>query len=270
MRLLAFATVLSLSLTALAQDPPRPPEPPKPTEAEPKKDQEKDKAGEELFKKIEEKAVGAKTLRYKGKMAMEAGGQTIDFEAEGRVKGDKAKLEMSGEMMGQAMEVTVRCDGSKVLVEASGPMGKGNEEESEFDMPKKFGEGLRTALVRGGLFITMFFGDKKSRDPDLDLKTLLTASDFKIGKEEKVGEKACKVVHYTLTLDGKNDTGDVTLWVDAETLLPVKHEVTIRTQTFTETYSEWKLDEEIKDEVFALKAGEKKEEKKEDKKEEKK
>ena len=250
-------TLIGLLILSLAQDPPTPPPPPVPTEkpqekpAEKPQEKKKLTEAEEFLKKVEEKATKAKTIKFKAKFTIPMGDQESAFEAEGSFKeGNKVKYSLEGEMMGKAMQMNVVCDGKKLHVEATGPRSTDPE---TLDAPKDLGEGLRLCVVRIGSLVGMFFGDKKAREGDTAYKELVEVEDVAFGKEEKVGERAAKVLKYTLVISGKSDKGEGKLWVDAETLAPLKHEITgPRGETITETFSEWKVDEEIKDEAFAL------------------
>ncbi len=243
---------------ALVQDPPKPPEAkpvdPKPQEKEKKKPSE----AEEFLKKVEEKATKAKTLRCKAKLTMTEGGQEMEFDVEGSMAAEgKFKLSMEGEMMGKAMQVAVICDGKKMAVDGESPFGGGKPKEPA-DLPKGTAEGLRLLQIRVGTITTMMLADApRGMDETSELKDLFELSDIKFGKEEKIKDRAVKVLEYTLTFTGKqggnNNSADCKVWIDAETLAPVKREITgPRGESFTESVSEWKFDEEMKDSLFEL------------------
>jgi outer membrane lipoprotein-sorting protein len=250
--------LLALVAFALIQDPPAP----KPPEAKPAetKPQEKEKKklteAEEFLKKVEEKATKAKTLRCKAKMTMTEGGQEMEFDIEASMAAEgKFKLSMEGEMMGKAMQVAVICDGKKMATEGEGPFGGRPKEPA--DAPKGAGEGMRLLFVRVGSITTMLMAEFRNKDDETELKDLFDVSDLKFGKEEKIKDRATKVLEYSLTFTGKqggnNNTAEAKLWIDAETLAPVKREITgPRGETFTETFSDWRLDEELKDSLFEL------------------
>ncbi len=253
-------TLIVLLMAGLLQDPPKPPSPPptppaptqeKPVEKPQEKEKKKATEAEEFLKKVEEKATKAKTIKFKSKFTLPLGDQESTFESEGCFKeGNKVKLSVEGEMMGQAMQMSIVSDGKKMRLEATGPR---STEPETLDTAKDLGEGLRLCLLRIGSLVGLFVGDKKAREGDTVFKELVEVDDVAFGKEEKVGDRAAKVLTYTLIISGKTEKGEGKLWVDAETLAPLKHEITgPRGEVVTETFSEWKLDEEIKDEAFAL------------------
>jgi outer membrane lipoprotein-sorting protein len=252
-------TLMALFVFVAAQETPKPPVVEKPKETE----------AEAFLRKVEEKAVKAKSIKYKTKIVMAMGQEEITFAGEGSFKeSDKFKLSMEGEMMGKAMQVAVVSDGKNVHIDGEG--GPTSGEATTVALPKDAGEGTRLCLVRLGSLIAMFYGDKKFKEKEGSIKDIVTVSAVKFDKEEKVGERAAKVLTYTITIEDKNDTGEIKLWVDAETLAPLKREInTGNGQTMTETFSTWSFDEEIKDDVFTLPKT-KDEKKEEPKKEEKK
>ncbi len=237
--------LIALLVLALAQDPPKPKTPDKPQE--PKKETE----AEALLKKIEEKATKAKSLTYKSKMTMTLKGKEVTFEGEGSLKeGNKAKVSFAGDLGGMTMEVSVVSDGSKMHVEGGGPGGATDE---TVDAPKDLAEGLRICVVRVGAIVAMSFTDKNHKEKGTSFKELAVVSNLRIEKDEKVGDRAAKVLTFSLEIEDDKNVGDVKLWVDAETLAPLKRELTGgRGETMVEIFSEWKLDVELKDDLFKL------------------
>jgi len=83
----------------------------------------------------------------------------------------------------------------------------------------------------------------------------IQVSDFKSGPAEKVGGREAKVVHYRF---GEGDMGpddaEVTLWIDAKTLLPLKRTVVTKRDVvhLTETYRDFKLDPKVDTKAFEL------------------
>jgi len=248
--------LLAVSPSALAQDPPPPPprpvekpqEPPKPAQdpKEKPKPAASEPEAEALFKKFEEKVAKAKTLKFKAKIAMEMKEMAAEFESEGSLKeGNKFKFNLSGEMMGQAHELAVTCDGTKLLADS----GKG--EPRIEDARKEMAEGMRILMARAGAIMPMML-IAESSNQEKDLKEFMKVYEFKLGKDEKVGEKACKVLIYKAAPDTQKEA-TVTLWLEADSLKPLKREIKAeRGEVFTETCSSWIYDEEIKDELFTL------------------
>ena len=86
------------------------------------------------------------------------------------------------------------------------------------------------------------------------LDDILAVSDFKIAADEKIGDRRVRVVEFTL----KSDVGrpmQIThrLFIDAETLMPLKRESEDDNVRMVETY-EFTLDGELADKEFELPA----------------
>jgi hypothetical protein len=236
----------------------------KPVEKPQETPKEKPNEAEALYKKLEEKALKAKTIVCKSKLAIEERGKTMEFEFDGSIKeGNKVKILFEGESPMGPMQITITSDGTKLLVENS--MGRGGAGDTESDTPKDLGEGLRTMLVRiGALSPMIIVRPAREGEEAPALKDAITASEFALGKDEKVGEKLCKVLTYKVTRQGEKDSPEVTLHVDPETLVIHKRLFKgNRGEEFAETFTKFEYDAEVKDEVFALP---KKEEKKDEKK----
>jgi outer membrane lipoprotein-sorting protein len=207
-------------------------------------EKKQDPSAEELLKKVEEKGVKAKTFRQKAKIVLDFGeDKGGELDTESVFKGDKFRVTLAGQAGPQKLDIKVVCDGAKIHVNP--PQG----EPKTKDAPKGAGEGMRLVLLRGGSFLPAFVASEREGDP----RELLTVKDLKYGKDEKVGERACKVLVYTLTMKDERDEPEITLWVDAETHLPVKRQLKGgKGETITETYSDTKLDEDLKDADFDL------------------
>jgi outer membrane lipoprotein-sorting protein len=255
---LLFLALLAVCPSAIAQEPPPPPpprpvekpqEPPKPAQdpKEKPKAAESEPEAEALYKRFEEKVTKSKTVKFKATIAMEMKEMAAEFTSEGCLKeGNKFKFNISGELMGQAREVSVVCDGAKILTDS------GRGEPKTEDARKDMAEAMRVLMARAGAIMPMMLGETAGRDPEKDLKEFMKVSGFKAGKDEKVGERNCKVLTYKAVPDNEKEA-EVKLWLDAETLKPVKREIKAeRGEVFSETYASWIYDEEIKDDVFNL------------------
>lgn len=203
--------------------------------------------GEKLFRQMEEKLLKAKAL----KAAVEA-----DFKGEGKegklkatarlAEGNKARLELNMDFGGKDISMTLVSDGASAQMAMLG-------KSKEVPVPKNLDRLLRMAAARAGLFgvTTMAFRPKK--DGDLDPDKLLRISDFKAEAGEKVNGRDTKVVKYKLDIEGEPKSAQVTLWIDAKTLLPVKR--TIRPEgegMVTENYTEMAVDAKIDPKTFEL------------------
>ncbi len=189
-----------------------------------------------FLKKVEEKALAAKSLRFKAKIRIESPGQTVELDASGCVAGSRFKFAMEGSVAGRITESSAICDGSKLRLHGAG-------DPKTVDAPKEV-DSLRTLLVRGGAFAPLQALIASAKPP--------ACSDVKFAADARVGDRDARVLTFTVAADGDEPKGSATLWIDAATLAPLKREVKSPAGTVTETYVEWTVDEELKDEVFAL------------------
>ncbi len=203
--------------------------------------EKKDEAAD-LLKKVGEKFSKAKGLHIKAAVKFTEKEKTADLEIEVWIKGDKVKVHYKGDMGGEKSEITLTCDGTRMATERDGKV-------SVNDAPKDYAKGLRTVIERGGAFFPVLI----VHDSEADTAELLTVSDAKSGKDETIGERTAKVVTYTITIKDDKDKPAAKLWIDAETLAPLKRELTgDKGESLLETYSTHAFDEEIKDDVFNL------------------
>ena len=94
---------------------------------------------------------------------------------------------------------------------------------------------------------------------EADPESRVRAWGFKEGAAEKVGGRDARVVHYRLGRwvdppKSGHDDEELTLWVDSETLLPLKRVWVPKRQglRITEVYQEFKLDPKIDAKAFSL------------------
>ena len=86
------------------------------------------------------------------------------------------------------------------------------------------------------------------------------ASEFKLGKKEKIGEREAQVIEYKLAYEeAAKETPDLSLseklWLDVETHLPLKRVVVGKLKkefTCTEEYSEFTLNPKVDAKLFEL------------------
>jgi hypothetical protein len=127
------------------------------------------------------------------------------------------------------------------------------------DTGKGFHQMLAVVLSRGGIGYAVFglpywvHGDG-GIDPDTP-ESKLTVYDFKAGAAEKVGKRQAKVLRYRFGKGGKGDA-EITLWIDAESGLPLKRVFFLPMGVFegriTETYTAFNLNPKIEGKTFEL------------------
>jgi hypothetical protein len=127
------------------------------------------------------------------------------------------------------------------------------------DTGKGFHAMLAVVLSRGGIGYAVYGlpfwvrGDG-GVDPDTP-ESRMTVYDFKAGAAEKVGGRQAKVLRYRFGKGGKGDA-EITLWIDAESGLPLKrvffNPVGVFQGRIIETYSEFNLNPRIDGKAFEL------------------
>jgi hypothetical protein len=140
-------------------------------------------------------------------------GKDVEAKAKGSLlftKDNKARLKMSTNETGKEVTIEAISDGKRwKMAESPATIAKAEEEPTRKDLHSL----LSTKWSEDGFFsISYLFngpGGPKCR-----------LVDFSAGAAEKVGGRDAKVVTYNVYSFGP--AGQVTLWIDAETLLPLK------------------------------------------------
>jgi len=151
----------------------------------------------------------------------------------------------------------LKTKGAKLVIASNGQAGYADG-RTEKETPRSLYGALTATLSRGGMGFTVMilpYLIGSDTDPDGE-ESKMHAYDFKAGAAEKVGEREARVIRYRF---GKGDTcpddAEVTLWIDAETNLPLKRVLeTPRGERIriTETYNEFKLDPKVDAKAFEL------------------
>jgi outer membrane lipoprotein-sorting protein len=197
---------------------------------------------DEFLKQVEEKYVKAKTLSMTSKIVSdrekgEKGEWTVDSKFK---EGNRFKMTVNGT---KAKDFAVVCDGKK--------MGHGEPgHQHSHDAPADYGEAFRILQVRAGGLIGLSCVEDTSGVKDLK------PADAKFAADEKIGDRAVKVVEYSIKFE--HGRGTITIkqkiFVDAETLAILKREWKDDHGTsVTETNSDVKFDAEIADDTFTIK-----------------
>jgi outer membrane lipoprotein-sorting protein len=221
-----------------------------------------DNDAEKLFRDMEKKIKAAKAFEV-----------TFVYQVENKktkgelllTKDNKARLKVSGafgDKRNASFELVadgrqLRTKGAKMFVGSNGQSGLELGGESEWETPKNFHDLLSATVSRGGVWFTVlvmpyFRAGENEIAPD-NMK--INAYDFKLGDAEKVGDGEAKVVRYRFGKgDGCRGDEEITLWIDAKTLLPLKRSFTLKIDRIrvTETYNEFKLDPKVDAKAFEL------------------
>jgi outer membrane lipoprotein-sorting protein len=207
---------------------------------------------EKLFRDMEEKILAAKVFAVKGEMQVDGG------------KGDKSRVEVSL-LLGQGNKARVKVtthvgadkhvmrmvsNGTKVQIRlASG--GK----PREVSAPRQLHQAMALTFTRLGL--TAGPAAFRPRPPGAAggaPESLLQLAAFKTGTAAKVEDRDARVIHYRLSGPGVPGPARVTLWLDAQTNLPLKRKIYYeKTQgRITETYTEFLTDPKVDPRYFEL------------------
>ncbi|MEK7466972.1 MAG: hypothetical protein AAB074_06100 [Planctomycetota bacterium] len=236
-----FAFVLVTSIACAEDAAPAPPDP----------------AAEALVKKVEARVASAKTVSIKLTMEVAAGDEKQAFEVAIDLKeGNRARLAVDGKGPDgkTAFSMLAVCDGK--TVRRTDPDGY-DDEAAESNLAAK----VRELAIRAPLKdLSKTMGGSASKTP-------VTYSDFKFAPDEKVGDRAARVVTYSASRGSVRLA--MKLWIDAEKLALLKRETVetkkgVETSRVTDAFSAMTCDGELADDVFALpsvKDGDRKEEK---------
>jgi len=228
--------------------------------------QAQDGDAEKLFRAMEQKLLTAKAFDVK-----------FEYQLEKRkVKGEllvtrenKVRLNVVGlfeEKPKAGFELVadgkkLKTKGARLFVASNGQSGMEEGGQSEWQTPKTFHKVLGSTVSRGGVWFTMLIlpylqgGEGRSEiDPD-DEGSKMHAYDFKLVGDARVGAKNAKVVRYRFGKGGgcRHDE-EMTVWIDAKTLLPLKRSFTLKIGDLriVENYREFRLDPKIDAKAFEL------------------
>jgi outer membrane lipoprotein-sorting protein len=206
---------------------------------------------EKLFREVEKKLTSAKSLHVASEMAVQERDKDLKFIGSVDLAGKNVRLQLSGNVDGKDMKLEVVSDGKKLV--SVTPFG--NKDESP---PKNLSDLVSKMVSRVGVAGSMFVIRRGAAGKDegpLDPDKLFRVHDFKMGEAEKVNGRDTKVLRYQLEVsEEKKEKAEVTLWVDAKTLLPLKRLVVAGEgkARITETYTEFKLNPKLDAKTFEL------------------
>jgi outer membrane lipoprotein-sorting protein len=205
--------------------------------------QEKNEA-EELFKKMEGKLANAKTVQLKLSGEM----QPMKFGLSGELlfdEGGKMRIEFEGKSGPDLIKALMLSDGKKLRLESSD-----KKDPKQFEVPETLGKLARACFARAGFVGTLDALDN-DRDVKLEPDAQFAPKEFKLGAKEKVGDREAQAVDYKLVKAGHPESV-ATVWIDTETLLPLRRAVKMGEMALTENYSGLKLDGKIDAAKFEL------------------
>jgi len=123
--------------------------------------------------------------------------------------------------------------------------------ESVWRTLKNFHPVLGSTLSRAGMWYTILImpyldGDDGSQEIDPEFGGKNKVDNFKLEGSEKVGATQAKRLHYRF------GGLEMTLWIDAKTLLPLKRAYVLDNMRIVENYHEFRLDPKIDAKAFEL------------------
>lgn len=205
---------------------------------------------EKLYRQVEKKVTDARALEVAGEVDVTAKENPMKaMKGVLTLAGNKLRLNVDMEQGGKKMKVEVVSDGKSVKTLV--PTMKSEEKPAK----KNQGEILRKLVARVGLVGILMIGRVQEGDAkEVNVDDLLPVSDFKMEAAEKIGGRDAKVISYKVTPKGDKTAATVTLWVDAKTLVPLKHLIAPQQEgiRLTATYATFDLNPKIDPKSFEL------------------
>jgi outer membrane lipoprotein-sorting protein len=210
---------------------------------------EKGKSAEQWFQQMEAKLSKAKTVSLSFTSNAESEAEPFKgWKLKGTVAvmaGNKGRLEMNGgKPGGEPFKALSISSGTQTVQDRGKPQ----------PAPKVYTSNLLTIVARSGFsLMTMPLPPEPFANPNFDLKEGFSASDFKLGKKEKIGERQTQRVDYVLSVKGNAGKLSASVWIDLKTGVPVKRRVGEEANKvwITETY-EITLDGKVDTKKFEL------------------
>jgi len=210
---------------------------------------------QKTFARMEAALRNAKTLECNFDVVAQAcpgGSAKGSFALSGN---NKFRLDMNSPTKRTSGKAAQISDGTKLATI------EGNVTQQIHDVPKWYGEAMKTGFARAGVLLTRF-APLPLEEKDAKIDELFQASDFELSAENAaVGSHTALLIQYKLVTIGLEDEVGkkafrVKLWVDAKTNLPVKRVVVPATDDFdftlTETYHDVTLDGKLEAPRFEL------------------
>jgi outer membrane lipoprotein-sorting protein len=220
-----------------------------------------DNEAEKLFRAMEKKITDANA--FKVVVAIDTKGDTKEFVGSYKgflllTKDNKARLKVSGVDSGEARNWELVSNGKQVRLRpyAIG-VSEVDKEEATLPTPKNLHGHAAARLSRLGVLpnlwrmpVSLVLAAEVPKDK-------LDIWGFQAGGAEKIGGRDARVVRFKMNLSGiKGDDTNFTIWIDAQTLLPLKRVIVLGPRlgqgTITELYQEFTLDPKIDAGAFDL------------------
>jgi len=217
-----------------------------------------DEDAEKHIVAMEKKLAGAKSLRVSFEAKVEG------LPSFGNLKATLAlaegnKLHLDGAFVNEDETNKWKLVSNGMRIKAQGSIVKGVRAGEGFGKAPsdKLTDNYRSCLAHGGyLMVGFYISSVKPKE----IWPVFRASDFKSKGKEKIGKREAHVVVCKLTPMQKVEKDRVrwseTVWLDAQTNLPLKRVVTYtfdgKKATFTETYKEFAVDPKLDPDIFVL------------------
>jgi outer membrane lipoprotein-sorting protein len=224
-----------------------------------------DEAGK-LFRDMERKVRAAKGFAVT--FTYQVGGRKAKGELLA-AQGNKARLKVIGHFEGKrkaCFELAsdgkrLKTKGARLYVHPSGLPVVEAGGQSEWPTPKTFYAVLGSTVSRGGVWFTVLLlpylrGGEGGEEIDPDAEgSKMHAYDFKLAGAAKVGGRQARVLRYRFGKGGGcRDDEEMTLWIDAKTLLPLRRSFVLKNggARISETYDAFTLDPKVGADAFEL------------------
>lgn len=217
-----------------------------------------DAVAEEMFFKLEEAALKAKSLHVRAKGTVADGDATTEFSWSLDIRENKANMDVKFPKIPDDPSFLV-SDGTTSRMRVRGGI------HAQTKSPEHLGPDLRLLFLRGGtqgaamLVMDLFTVGKELGDPEVFGKSGLA----EVGKLVKTKtmrlseDKDGKVLSFVAVIGIKNEELETKMWIDPKISKPLKRTVVWKGDdgkpvTLTELYEEYALNGEIPDEKFTL------------------
>lgn len=209
-------------------------------------------AAAELFRKMEAKLLGAKTLNGSVAVVMRTPQEVKLVGALHLADKDRANLALTTTVAGKDRRGTMLSDGKRMRWAVEGTPAPTQA------TPPGLNGFLAAKCARAGIGFSFLIatGGDGDRAAVKDIEKMYPVSDFHLRAKEQVGDRTAQVVEHRLTWAGKEPVLRVAVWIDAKTDLPLKRLLVGSKGNFTirieETYTDLALDGKLDGKRFAL------------------
>ena len=209
---------------------------------------------EQLFTKMCAKIAAARTMRVRFETTLTPGPKAqVSTGTLHMDQGNRARMEIEVKDKGDAGKILFVSNGAKMrLRQGQSPLAGA----AVPNLTNFFGRLAGWGLLYG---VPAIFRDEWPRDEQFEQALKAYRKEvFALGPKEKVGERDAQVVTFVLVITDEDDRSKirVVIWVDPQTLLPLKKEFRSFKDEATvytaETYTEFKLDEKFDEALFEL------------------